>query len=277
MISSIYWEQVRRNFGPCRKLSKKNHPTGTDSLSVPAAAEWLSLIFLCSRSSSRFSHTIPLSTILLPAGDEHTWTMSEYEWDSVKFTAAAATAKSGLKAAAEDRAPKAEAEALAGARVAQAPSAGPVQCSCAATMAGSDSSGANVTGSDSGGGPSGAPRQASKHLASRPFVCQADGCGKPLDGLTHYHVRNRICDVHIRADIFHRDGQPLRFCQRCGRAHDPAEFDPNKHSCRQQLEKHNARRRAVSIVLSFFLFCVLLFSLHAAVNAFLARHILPGN
>ena len=40
-----------------------------------------------------------------------------------------------------------------------------------------------------------------------------------------------------------RQGQELRFCQRCGRAHALDEFDPGKHSCRAQLEKHNARRR----------------------------------
>lgn len=30
--------------------------------------------------------------------------------------------------------------------------------------------------------------------------------------------------------------------QRCGHAHPLSEFDPGKHSCRKQLERHNARR-----------------------------------
>ena len=78
---------------------------------------------------------------------------------------------------------------------------------------------------------------------SRPGYCQADGCGKNLSKLTFYHARNKICDVHIKADVFSRNGEELRFCQRCGHPHALHEFDGRKHSCRAQLEKHNARRR----------------------------------
>lgn len=53
----------------------------------------------------------------------------------------------------------------------------------------------------------------------------------------------RICDFHIKADAFTRSGEQLRFCQKCGHAHPLAAFDGTKHSCRAQLEKHNARRR----------------------------------
>ncbi|KAK2075814.1 hypothetical protein QBZ16_001555 [Prototheca wickerhamii] len=42
---------------------------------------------------------------------------------------------------------------------------------------------------------------------------------------------------------FHRDGELVRFCQRCGLAHPLADFDGQRRSCRKQLEKHNARRR----------------------------------
>lgn len=74
-------------------------------------------------------------------------------------------------------------------------------------------------------------------------LCQADGCNKQLLELTFYHKRNKICDVHIKADVFFRGGEQLRFCQRCGHPHPLTEFDAGKHSCRKQLEKHNARRR----------------------------------
>lgn len=48
---------------------------------------------------------------------------------------------------------------------------------------------------------------------AKPTVCQADGCGRALGGLTFYHQRNKICDLHIKADCFVRDGLELRFCQ----------------------------------------------------------------
>ncbi|GAB4817623.1 hypothetical protein N2152v2_004669 [Parachlorella kessleri] len=83
-------------------------------------------------------------------------------------------------------------------------------------------------------------------LANRRTVCQADGCNRDLSTLTYYHQRNRICEMHIRADAFSRDGEQLRFCQRCGHSHPLADFDPGKHSCRKQLERHNARRRKAS-------------------------------
>jgi hypothetical protein len=86
-------------------------------------------------------------------------------------------------------------------------------------------------------------KQASSASYGRPGYCQADGCGKKLSQFTFYHVRNKICDVHIKADQFSREGVFLRFCQRCGYPHPLNEFDGQKHSCRAQLEKHNARRR----------------------------------
>jgi len=85
--------------------------------------------------------------------------------------------------------------------------------------------------------------QATSPSYGRPGYCQADGCGKNLSKFTFYHVRNKICDVHVKADEFSRQGVSLRFCQRCGYPHPLDEFDGKKHSCRAQLEKHNARRR----------------------------------
>ncbi len=40
-----------------------------------------------------------------------------------------------------------------------------------------------------------------------------------------------------------KDGRLQRFCQQCGRFHDLAAFDAGRKSCREQLSKHNARRR----------------------------------
>ena len=41
-----------------------------------------------------------------------------------------------------------------------------------------------------------------------------------------------------------KDGRLQRFCQQCGRFHDLSAFDGNRKSCREQLQKHNARRWA---------------------------------
>ncbi|KAK9814218.1 hypothetical protein WJX72_002446 [[Myrmecia] bisecta] len=44
-------------------------------------------------------------------------------------------------------------------------------------------------------------------------------------------------------NVFTRSGAEMRFCQQCGRAHELSAFEGRKHSCRDQLAKHNARRR----------------------------------
>ena len=75
------------------------------------------------------------------------------------------------------------------------------------------------------------------------MVCQVPGCGKDLTNLKEYHQRYRICDVHIKLQQVLKDGRLQRFCQQCGRFHDLTAFDGNRKSCRDQLSKHNARRR----------------------------------
>ncbi|GLC42081.1 hypothetical protein PLESTB_001066100 [Pleodorina starrii] len=75
------------------------------------------------------------------------------------------------------------------------------------------------------------------------MVCQVPGCGKDLSNLKEYHQRYRICDVHIKLQQVMKDGRLQRFCQQCGRFHDLTAFDGNRKSCRDQLSKHNARRR----------------------------------
>lgn len=78
---------------------------------------------------------------------------------------------------------------------------------------------------------------------SSKMVCQVPGCGKDLTELKDYHQRYRICDVHIKLPQIMKDGRLQRFCQQCGRFHDLSAFDGNRKSCREQLSKHNARRR----------------------------------
>jgi hypothetical protein len=111
----------------------------------------------------------------------------------------------------------------------------------------SDGSGVTCTAAtetaEAAAAPVTAGKQGSSASHGRPGYCQADGCGKNLSKLTFYHVRNKICDVHIKVDEFSKENIKLRFCQRCGHPHELAEFDGTKHSCRAQLEKHNARRR----------------------------------
>ncbi|CAD7700491.1 unnamed protein product [Ostreobium quekettii] len=75
------------------------------------------------------------------------------------------------------------------------------------------------------------------------LVCQVPGCGKELDNLKEYHQRYRICDIHIKLPQVVKSGRLQRFCQQCGRFHDLSAFDGNRRSCRDQLNKHNARRR----------------------------------
>eukprot|EP00798_Chlamydomonas_sp_ICE-L_P013229 gene13229-19070_t len=75
------------------------------------------------------------------------------------------------------------------------------------------------------------------------LVCQVLGCSNDLIDLKEYHHKYHICDVHIRLPQVMKEGRLQRFCQQCGRFHDLVAFDNNRKSCREQLSKHNARRR----------------------------------
>lgn len=94
----------------------------------------------------------------------------------------------------------------------------------------------------SGSVPDGTPILSSD-TSGLKMVCQVAGCGKSLEELKDYHQRYRICDVHIKLPQVIKHGRLERFCQQCGRFHDLAAFDGNRRSCRDQLSKHNARRR----------------------------------
>ncbi|GFH27360.1 uncharacterized protein HaLaN_25667, partial [Haematococcus lacustris] len=75
------------------------------------------------------------------------------------------------------------------------------------------------------------------------MVCQVAGCGRDLRGLKDYHQRYGICELHIKLPQVLKEGRLQRFCQQCGRFHDLAAFDVGRKSCREQLHKHNERRR----------------------------------
>ena len=73
--------------------------------------------------------------------------------------------------------------------------------------------------------------------------CQVEGCGTVLNNARDYHSRYKICEHHLKAPVVLREGREQRFCQQCGKFQDVDEFDADKRSCRERLEKHNARRR----------------------------------
>ncbi|XP_024627503.1 squamosa promoter-binding-like protein 2 [Medicago truncatula] len=73
--------------------------------------------------------------------------------------------------------------------------------------------------------------------------CQVEGCGLDLSSAKDYHRKRRVCESHSKSPMVVIDGMVRRFCQQCGRFHNLAEFDEKKRSCREQLSRHNARRR----------------------------------
>jgi len=75
------------------------------------------------------------------------------------------------------------------------------------------------------------------------LTCQVEGCNGDLSDLREYHQRYKICEYHLKVDSILRNGVSQRFCQQCGRFHVIEAFDEHKRSCRERLQKHNARRR----------------------------------
>lgn len=169
----------------------------------------------------------------IPTGGQRTWGVEDWEWDPQTCQA---IPKRDMRAEQQCNAPPLLAQALPLQNPTAIPSVSEGGTAGTVSAVADDSGG-------SGGVPGGTSSGGKVQSNCRPGYCQADGCGKNLSKLTFYHVRNKICDIHIKADDFSRDGVQLRFCQKCGNAHPLAEFDGTKHSCRAQLEKHNARRR----------------------------------
>ena len=56
--------------------------------------------------------------------------------------------------------------------------------------------------------------------------------------------RHRICPYHVSLpEMMNNNGDPVRFCQQCGRFQPLDEFDGTKKSCRLKLLLHNEQRR----------------------------------
>ena len=89
----------------------------------------------------------------------------------------------------------------------------------------------------------------------RTVVCQVDSCGEvlstrsgggalvPLAGIKAYHLRYRLCEVHLRAEAVPVSGVDSRFCQKCSRWHPLGDYEGAKRTCRKMLLAHNTRRR----------------------------------
>ncbi|KAK9824970.1 hypothetical protein WJX81_000184 [Elliptochloris bilobata] len=95
----------------------------------------------------------------------------------------------------------------------------------------------------SGSGVSAPRRRAPRDAPAKRLRCQVESCGRDLNALSTYHQRCRICEVHLKLTSFEHRGKQQRFCQQCGRCHELACFEGVRRSCRNQLAKHNARRR----------------------------------
>mmetsp|Transcript_37361 Transcript_37361/g.105420 ORF Transcript_37361/g.105420 Transcript_37361/m.105420 type:complete len:565 (-) Transcript_37361:247-1941(-) len=65
-----------------------------------------------------------------------------------------------------------------------------------------------------------------------------------LESVKPYLRCRRICAACCYAPIcYSKDGKAVKFCQLCSKAHDVADFDPGRRSCREELKKHAQRRR----------------------------------
>jgi len=58
-----------------------------------------------------------------------------------------------------------------------------------------------------------------------------------------YNQRYKVCETCLKLPSVPVAGRDVRFCQQCSCFHDVTSFDGKKRSCREQLEKHNKRRR----------------------------------
>uniref|UniRef100_A0A061QPH2 SBP-type domain-containing protein n=1 Tax=Tetraselmis sp. GSL018 TaxID=582737 RepID=A0A061QPH2_9CHLO len=75
------------------------------------------------------------------------------------------------------------------------------------------------------------------------FHCHVCGTAVRSDAVNSYRRRRRVCTTCFKAWVCYQDGKPVRFCQSCSRAHDIADFDEGRRSCREELRKHASRRR----------------------------------
>lgn len=76
-----------------------------------------------------------------------------------------------------------------------------------------------------------------------PLTCQVDQCNVDLTCLKNYNQRYKVCEKCIKHPSVTINGKAVRFCQQCSCFHDLVCFDGKKRSCREQLVKHNRRRK----------------------------------
>ncbi|EFN54653.1 hypothetical protein CHLNCDRAFT_135230 [Chlorella variabilis] len=78
--------------------------------------------------------------------------------------------------------------------------------------------------------------------AAGAAVCQVEGCGVDLTGLRNFFRKQRICELHARADVVtDTAGRQLRFCQQCTRLEPLINFNAGRRSCKTSLAKRQAR------------------------------------
>ena len=68
--------------------------------------------------------------------------------------------------------------------------------------------------------------------------------------LTILVQRYRICRIHMNALEMILNGNPVRFCQQCGRLHSVDEFEGAHRSCAKRLRQHAVRRQRARAVKS---------------------------
>ncbi|KAK9830956.1 hypothetical protein WJX81_002698 [Elliptochloris bilobata] len=187
---------------------------------------------------------------LIFAGDEAAWSLADWQWDPLALTAAPADGRSAKRARSGPASGAACASPFAAASTCQGCSACPVPAlvaaaeGAAAPERGADlcqgaeepAAGTALQPNSSSSGDAGA-------AAGSGPRCQVESCRRELAGLSAYHQKCRICEVHLKAPSLERMGLLQRFCQRCGRCHELGAFEAARRSCREQLAKHNARRR----------------------------------
>lgn len=71
--------------------------------------------------------------------------------------------------------------------------------------------------------------------------CTVDNCGEPC--VSVYCRRYHTCREHIGALHVVRNGADVRFCQRCSSFQPIADFDGDRHTCRDALRAYNSARR----------------------------------
>ncbi|WIA40659.1 hypothetical protein OEZ86_004365 [Tetradesmus obliquus] len=176
---------------------------------------------------------------LFHEGDDQTWELEDWNWDPINILAEPKGASSPARRTCQALKRHKADHRLAEQQQQQQQQQHAAAAAAAAAMTAEIEAAANAAALAAGVPVLPGPDEGGE----QKLVCQVPGCGRDLAGLKEYHQRYRICDVHIKLPQVMKDGRLQRFCQQCGRFHDLAAFDGNRKSCREQLQKHNARRR----------------------------------